>query len=482
MYIPTIGLEIHSILKTQTKMFCPCPNIFEESSPNKNICPICLGHPGVLPVINKKAVEAVIKLGMALGGEIAEKSHFDRKSYFYPDLPKGYQISQYEHPIVQGGMLNGVRIKRIHLEEDAGRLLHELPGSVKKSESATFVDFNRAGTPLLELVTEPDLKTAEEAVQFAKDLQLILRYLEISDADMERGQMRVEVNISVRKDSNDNLGTKIEVKNINSFKAVFGSIVYELKRQEKVLNDGKKLVQETRGWNDTGQITESQRSKESAHDYRYFPEPDLPITNFAKWDLERIRNEIPELPEAKYHRLMQEFCLSREQAKNLVEDKKGAEFFEEAASEFKTKIPKADYQLLLNYYANDLKGLMRNKKVNFDTLRKSISPEHFAHFVSFVAGGSISSVIAKIVLPKMFETGEDPEMIIKQESIKVIDGENELEEIVIEIINQNPKPVEDYKKGNQNSIQFLIGKAMAETRGRADPERLREILVKKLVS
>lgn len=286
MYKPVIGLEIHTELKTETKMFCGCFNNPEERNPNVNVCPICLAHPGTLPVINKKAVEFVLKLGMAIGARIPEHSKFDRKNYFYPDLPKGYQISQYDQPLVIGGELNGVKITRVHLEEDTGRLLHAEDGK------SSLVDFNRAGVPLMELVTEPDIKTGEEAMKFAKELQLIMRYLGISDADMEKGQMRVEANISLAKDG-ERFGTKVEIKNLNSFRAVGESIDFEIKRQAEVLDKGEKVHQETRGWNEFKGITVSQRSKEEAHDYRYFPEPDLPPLDLKKMDLEKLKLEIP---------------------------------------------------------------------------------------------------------------------------------------------------------------------------------------------
>lgn len=470
MYLPTIGLEIHSILKTRTKMFCSCPNDPTERHPNVNTCPICLGHPGTLPVINKAAIEGVVRLGLALGGKIAKHTHFDRKSYFYPDLPKGYQISQYEHPIVEGGILNGIRVRRIHLEEDAGRLVHE--------GENTLVDFNRAGVPLMELVTEPDVKNADEAVTFATSLQQILRYLGISNADMEEGEMRVEANISIRKDTKDDFGTKVEVKNLNSFRAVGGAIAYELERQEKLLEESKRVVQETRGWNEKTGKTESQRSKESAHDYRYFPEPDLPPMDLSVLDLDAMKAEIPELPEAKRKRFAQEFGLSHEAAAMLVAEKGMADYFEEAASELKSFAPEASYDLLFNYFSSDLKGLMNEKELRIGELK--ISPEHFAHLVAKVSESELTSRLAKDLLLKMFETGEDPETLMTQGGIRLMGDEGELEKIVAEIIATNPKPVEDYKKGKENALQFLIGKAMAKTKGQASPEKLKEIFTKQL--
>src|SRR3989344_4934674 len=346
MYKPTIGLEIHAELKTRSKMFCDCRNDPEEKHPNLNVCPICLGHPGTLPVINKKAVEYVLKVGMALGGKPAKKSKFDRKNYFYPDLPKNYQISQYDMPLISGGELRGVRITRVHLEEDAGRLVHEV---------GSLVDFNRAGVPLMELVTEPDIRSSDEAVLFAKELQLILKYLGASDADMEKGLMRIEANVSVKKEGLNQsrglvgrtgsinepvLGTKVEVKNINSFKAVHDAIEYEIKRQVELLEKGEKIKQETRGWDDVKGITKAQRSKEEAHDYRYFPEPDLPQLDLTPstdgFDLEKLKLEIPELPEEKRRRFEKEYLLSPEQTETLAIEPALADFFEAAVSEAKT--------------------------------------------------------------------------------------------------------------------------------------------------
>ncbi|KKU90819.1 MAG: Aspartyl/glutamyl-tRNA(Asn/Gln) amidotransferase subunit B [Candidatus Jorgensenbacteria bacterium GW2011_GWA1_48_11] len=470
MRIPTIGLEIHAELSTKTKMFCRCLNDFREKHPNQNVCPVCLAHPGNLPVVNIAAVEAVVKAGLALGGEIAKHSHFDRKSYFYPDLPKAYQISQYEEPLVTGGRLDGIRIRRIHLEEDTGRLLHELP-DYKKAD-ASFVDYNRAGVPLMELVTEPDIKNAEEAVKFASDLQLIFRYLGISDADMEKGQMRVEANISL------DMGTKVEVKNINSFKAVHDAIEYELKRQEKALEEGHKIIQETRGWDDKKGVTLSQRSKESAHDYRYFPEPDLPPLDLKEWDLEKIKAEIPELPEAKTRRFVQEFGLPQEQVWTLVSDKARADYFEEAVSELKALSSKADPQILFNYFLSDLMGIMKEKKADLGDLK--IAPEHFAHLVAMIQEGKLSSRLAKDLLLKMFETGEDPETLMNQSGLKLMSDEFELRGVIKGIIEKNPKPVADYKKGKATALQFLIGQAMAGTKGQADPGKLREMFEKEL--
>lgn len=474
MRIPTIGLEIHVELKTATKMFCACPNNSDVKSPNTNVCPICLAHPGALPVANRIAIEAVLSVGLALGGEVTLDSHFDRKSYFYPDLPKGFQISQYEAPLIAGGMLKNVRIRRIHLEEDTGRLLHELSGEKrKKGDNFSYVDYNRAGVPLMELVTEPDIKSAEEAVTFAKEFQLILRYLGVSDADMEKGQMRVEANISL------DMGTKIEVKNINSFRAVYGAIEYEIKRQNKAMDDGEKIIQETRGWDDTTSITVSQRSKESAHDYRYFSEPDLPPLDLRAFDIEHLKGNLPELPDIKRRRFGVEFGLNKEQADRLIEDRRVATYFENAVSEMRTKIPSADHSLLYNYFTTDLWALLNEKEVPFEALK--VSPAHFAQLVVYILDGKLSSRLAKDLLKKMFDTGTDPEELMNDSGLRLVSDVSELKIIVQNIIIENPKPVADYKSGNKNSIQFLIGKAITKTKGQASPGVLKEIFEKELM-
>lgn len=475
MYIPTIGLEIHVELKTKTKMFCDCLNDPDEKTPNKNICPVCLGHPGTLPTINKKAVEQVLKLGLALESEIPEFSKFDRKNYFYPDLPKGYQISQYDKPLTLGGNLNGVKLRRIHLEEDTARLAHSADGK------SSLVDFNRSSMPLMELVTEPDIKTGKEAVSFAKELQLILRYLDISDADMEKGQMRVEANISISKDNK--LGTKVEVKNLNSFRAVEDATDYEIKRQEEVLERGEAVVHETRGWDENKKITISQRAKEEAHDYRYFPEPDLPpldLTSSKDIDLEKLKSEIPELPKAMRERFVKEYNLSVGQADALIEDKILTIYFEEAASKpVFTGIDKDRiFMLLYNYLTSDLKGLINEHKISASELK--ISPKDFAQLVALIGKEEISSRLAKDILKEMFLTGAEASEIINSKGLSQISDDGTVEKAILEIIKENPKAIEDYKKGKQNAFQFLIGQTMAKLKGRGKPEKIKEILDKNL--
>jgi len=472
-YQPTIGLEIHIELKTQSKMFCSCLNDPNEHHPNINICPICLGHPGTLPVINKEAVRKVIKTGLALNCQISEYSKFDRKNYFYPDLPKGYQISQEYIPFCRGGHLKRadkkVRFRNIHLEEDVGRLIHP------EGEDYSLVDFNRAGIPLMELVTEPDLKSAKEARKFAEELRLILRYLGVSDVDMEKGQMRVEANISLGRGSK--LGTKVEIKNLNSFRAVEKGIEYEIKRQTEILKSGKKIIQETRGWDGVKKITVSQREKEKAHDYRYFPEPDLPPLHFLPREIQEIQAEIPELPQSRRERFEREYKIENKDIEVFSQNKDLGEYFEKVISELKewakTKDPKL-VKLATNYIITDLQGLLKRASITDESFR--ITPENFAEFINLIYQGKISSKIAKQVLQEMFSTGADPSHIIEEKGLKQISDHKDLQKIVKEVISKNPKPVEDYKKGKSASLQFLVGQVMARTKGKADPKLTNQIL------
>jgi len=482
-YQPTIGLETHVELKTKTKMFCSCANNPNERHPNVNICPICMGHPGTLPVINKEAIKKTIKTGLALNCQIPEYSKFDRKNYFYPDLPKGYQISQLYQPLCKKGFLdiilpNGkriksrrIRIREVHLEEDVGRLIHE--------KNYSLVDFNRAGIPLMELVTEPDITSAKEARNFAEELQLILRYLDVSNADMEKGQMRVEANISLTKDERK-LGTKVEIKNLNSFRAVEKSIDYEIKRQTKILNSGKKVIQETRGWDDIRGVTVSQREKEYAHDYRYFPEPDLPPLHFKKEEIEKIRAEIPELPQQKRERFKREYELEEKSIEVFVQNKDLGEYFEKVISELPPKIPKNQFPRLIklasNYLITDLQGLLKGTSVAEKEFL--ITPENFAQFITLIYEGKISSKMAKMILEEMFKTGADPSHIIEEKGLVLIIDKAEIEKIIQEVVSENQKAVSDFKKGKETALQFLIGQVMAKTKGKANPEIAKNILTK----
>jgi len=477
---PTIGLEIHAELNTSSKMFCSCAN--NAGEPNSNICPVCSGQPGTLPVINKQAIIKTIKTGLALNCQIPLKSKFDRKSYFYPDLPKGYQISQYDQPLCLNGHLEinsrEIKINRIHLEEDAGKLIH--------NDNYSLVDLNRAGVPLIELVTEPDIFSAQEARLFAEELRLILRYLDVSDADMEKGQLRVDANVSLSE--TNELGTKVEIKNINSFKAIEKAISYEIERQKKILESKGKIVQETRGWDENKQETLSQRSKEESHDYRYFPEPDLPpiIINDKEFNLEEIRKSIPELPALKRERLKKEYNL--DQVDILINDKPLSYYYEKVASELRSWIKEADLKesvsqeeffkatnIASNYLLSDFKGLIKGKK------ETKVTPENFAEFIHLIYKKKISSKIAKEVLREMVSSGADPSRIIQDKNLTEIIDESEIETIIEKVINDNQKAVNDFKQGKKESFQFLVGQIMAKTKGKANPSIAGKILEKKII-
>lgn len=490
-YEPTIGLEIHAELRTETKMFCDSLNDPDEKHPNLNICPVCVGHPGTLPVINQEAIQKLTKVGLALNCQIAELSKFDRKNYFYPDLPKGYQISQYDLPVCHDGYLeiNGrkIRIQRIHMEEDTGRLLHE------EGKDYSLVDFNRAGIPLMELVTMPDIKTGEEVMAFAKELQLILRYLGASDADMEKGQMRVEVNISIAKNNNKELGTKVEIKNINSISAAARAVDYEIKRQSQLLEDGKKVVQETRGWDENKGQTFSQRVKEGSADYRYFPEPDLPPMRFSREMVDETKSTLPELPQQRRKRLSEQYSLNNSQIEIFTIAKNLGNFFEKVASELdswdnfkhldrpggehKNKL----YALAANYLITEFPPLFQAKGLEIDDLEGiKITPAAFGELVVRIFHNELSSTGAKVVLKEMFETGLTPGQIMEQKDLGQVSDTVELQKITEVVIAKNTKAVEDYKKGKKESLKFLVGQVMAHSKGKANPEVARELLEKLL--
>lgn len=492
-YKLTVGLEIHAELRTNTKMFCGSKNDPDEKHPNINICPVCVGHPGTLPVINEEAVKHVQRVGIALDGAIQKFSQFDRKNYFYPDIPKGYQISQYKYPLVLGGLLNGVRITRVHLEEDTARLIHE---------AFSLVDFNRAGMPLMELVTEPDITSAKQAREFAEELQLILQYLNVSEANMEKGEMRCEANVSVAPSSSTqgvgglqtpgafSLGVKVEVKNLNSFRAVEHAIEYEMKRQIKLLESGSKVAQETRGWDENKGITYSQRSKESAHDYRYFPEPDLPPMEFSDEYIEKLRAEIPELPWQKRKRLADEYKLNSIAVEILIKDRELSAFWEKVISELKewakpfmainmekNSAPDAwdkTIRIASNYFTSDFLGLIKDKKMIVSELL--ITPENFAELVLMIRNNKITSRVAKDVLRHMVEHGGDPSTIVEEKGLEQMGDNSQIEKVAKKIIAQNPKPVSDFKSGKENALQFLIGQVIKETSGAANPDKIKEVL------
>lgn len=486
---PTIGLEIHVELNTRSKMFCSCVNDPNERQANTNICPVCTAQPGSLPVINKEAIRKVIKTAQALNCQMQKNTHFERKNYFYPDLPKGYQISQYAAPIGKNGFLEipdakPIRIERVHLEEDTAKLIHP----ARKDYS--LVDFNRAGVPLMELVTTPAINSAREAREFVYQLQLILRYLGVSEANMEKGEMRCEVNISLGN-VKFKLGTKVEIKNLNSLRAVEKGIEYEMERQKELLERGEKVVQETRGWDEKKEITLVQREKEEAFDYRYFPEPDLPPLNFKEEFLQQIKSEIPELPSGRRERFKKEYHLSDKEIELYVSQKDLGEYFEKVISELsnwvkakklKEKITGNEFKKLVkltsNYISTDLQGLLKGASIKGEDFL--ITPENFAEFISMIYLGEISSKIAKTLLKEMFASGGDPSQIIEEKGLRQITDEIELEKIAKDVIEKNPKPVEDYQKGKEEALQFLVGQVMVQTKGKANPEKINKILRKLL--
>lgn len=460
-YKVTIGLEIHAELKTETKMFCQCKNNPDEETPNKNICPICMAHPGTLPTLNKKAIENVIRVGLAIGGEIADFTEWDRKNYFYPDIPKGYQISQYKYPIVSGGSLNGINVTRIHLEEDTANNKHK--------GDASLIDFNRAGVPLMELVTEPEIHSAKEAGDFGRELQLLLRALGVSDANMEKGEMRVELNLSVS--DSDEFGTKVEVKNINSFKAVEKAAEYEIARHIKLLESGKgdEIVQETRGWDENKQVTFSQRKKENSEDYRYFPDPDLPKLHLhSLFDLKQMEKELPELPQEKRERL-KKFDLRAEDIEVFISDKVVGGFFEKVSEGLGGAVDVIKKSA--NYITSDLLGI----KASFDNFQMP-DPEAFISLMKMLTDGKINSRGAKDILFILAKEGGDPEKIAEERGFLQESDEGKLKEIAERIIRENPKVVEDYKNGKETSIKFLIGQFMKETKGSANPQVATKLL------
>ncbi len=467
-YILTVGLEIHAELKTRTKMFCDSKNDPDDTRPNVNICPICMGHPGTLPVINKEAVKHVLKVGLALDGKIADCTEFDRKNYFYPDIPKGYQLSQYEFPLVSGGTLDGVAITRVHLEEDTATSLHD-------AGDYSLVDFNRAGVPLMELVTEPVIQSARQASDFAREMQLLFRYLGVSDANMEKGEMRVEANISISKEAGV-FGTKVEVKNLNSFRAVERAILYETKRHEELLESGQQVKQETRGWDENTGKTFSQRSKEETQDYRYFPDPDLPklvIKDVPEFALDNVRAEMPELPKEKRFRYAK-LGIKEADIETLLPNRSLATLFEEALPKLKGK---EDLLLAVNYLTSDLIGLIKKAGADADTMSFSFTGAAFAELMLMVNGKKLSSRGAKDTLQVLFEKGGRPETIATNLGLLQKSDQGELETIVEGVIAGNQKVVTDYKSGKMAALQFLVGQGMKATKGSANPEMLREIFV-----
>ncbi|PIZ00520.1 Asp-tRNA(Asn)/Glu-tRNA(Gln) amidotransferase GatCAB subunit B [bacterium (Candidatus Howlettbacteria) CG_4_10_14_0_8_um_filter_40_9] len=538
-YEVVIGLEIHAQLKTESKMFCRCSNAIvlaqknaekdtekrgiKLEEPNSRVCPVCLGMPGSLPVANRQAIESTILLGLALGSRVPEKFNFERKNYFYPDLPKAYQISSATNPPVVGGFLEietlrldstdstgsrqgsspqaaqdkqGIRkiqIHHIHLEEDAGKLVHE------EGKDYSLVDLNRAGTPLMEIVTEPDLRSPEEAKVFLQSLRGILRYLKISDADMEKGQMRCDANISLRKKGAKELGTKVEIKNINSFKMVERALEYEIERQTELLESNTKVVQETRGWNDAKGKSISQRTKEESMDYRYFPDPDIPTIKIGMHGLDtdlklttdehgfinidEIRKLIPELPKEKRERFVSEYGLGEKDAFTLTADHALANYFERTLEEISDIVKGSDIERnfakkISNWILNELLARLNSKGESIEETK--VLPEHLAELVTLIEKGTVSGKMAKEIFEEMFEAGKTPASIIKEKGLEQVSGEEELGKIVDEVLEKNSKSVKDFKSGKMNALGYLVGQVMAVTKGKANPGVVNEILRKKL--
>ena len=468
-YRPTIGLEVHAELKTQTKMFCVSKNDPNETRPNVNICPVCMAHPGTLPVINREAVRHILRIGTAITGTLATFSEFDRKSYFYPDIPKGYQISQYEHPLVSGGELAGVAITRVHLEEDTARSIH--------SSGKSLVDFNRAGIPLMELVTEPVIRDAETAGRFAHELQLLLRTLGAGDANLEKGEMRMEANISVSPEEGT-FGTKVEIKNLNSFRSVERAIAFEVERQTALIESGEKVVQETRGWDETKQVTFHQRLKEGSADYRYFPEPDLPkifLSEIPEFSPEALSASLPELPWERRARYARAYTLRENDATYLCATPERAAFFDAVATALEHNAE--SIALAANYIVSDLAGMYaRRGGEEYVGLNATM----FAKLIRLTSSRTLSSRGAKDTLRIMVGEGGDPEIIAKEHNLIQVNDSISLGGVIDNVVLQEQKAVQEYKSGKQAALQYLVGKAMKESRGAGNPMELQKLIVQKL--
>ncbi|MTI59704.1 MAG: Asp-tRNA(Asn)/Glu-tRNA(Gln) amidotransferase subunit GatB [Firmicutes bacterium] len=476
-YEVVIGLEVHAQLATESKIFCDCSTEF-GAEPNTHVCPVCLGLPGTLPVLNKKVLEYAIMAGLALNCEISEYSKFDRKNYFYPDLPKAYQISQFDLPICEHGSIEieteegkkEIGITRIHMEEDAGKLIHE--GSIDKS-TGSLVDYNRTGVPLIEIVSEPDMRSPAEARAYLTQLKKVLEYLEVSDCNMEEGSLRCDANVSLRPVGQKKFGTKAELKNMNSFKAVEKALEYEVERQKRVLDRGDEVVQETRTWDDSLNKTISMRGKEEAHDYRYFPEPDLVPMEVDKELVKELSDSLPELPVEKMERFVTEYGLPQYDAEVLTDTKALAELFEEGVEAYD------DPKGVSNWIMGDFLRLVKEENIAVE--ESKLSGELLGKMLQLMDAGTISSKIAKTVFKEMFKTGKDPETIVEEKGLKQISDESKIEEIVDQVISENPEAVEDIKSGKGKAIGFLVGQVMKETRGKANPGMVNQLLRDKLM-
>ncbi|MFZ1040304.1 MAG: Asp-tRNA(Asn)/Glu-tRNA(Gln) amidotransferase subunit GatB [Anaerolineales bacterium] len=479
---PVIGLEVHAELRTQSKMFCSCAVVDSTSAaPNTVVCPVCSAMPGALPVVNQKAVEYGIRVALALACDVQNTSIFARKNYFYPDLPKGYQISQYEEPLAINGKLairtsegeQTIRVRRVHLEEDTGKLTHV----ERNGQSYSLVDLNRAGVPLLEIVSEPDLHSAEAARAYGEALRDIVRYLGVNSGDMEKGVIRFEANVSVRPTGTTELGTRTEVKNLNSFRALERSIEYEIARQSKIIEAGKTVEQETLGWNEARGETYSQRSKEDAHDYRYFPEPDLPPLVVENTWIEDIRKDLPELPRARYLRFIKDYGLMEYDAARLTDEKNIADYFESAIRRLPPNIP---VKVIANWMLGDLFSLMNQANLTVSQLK--VRPEALVELVKIASDGEINQSGAKEVLAEMFASGKDAEEIVEARNLKQVSDESLISNLVKETLAENPKEIQSYKAGKVGVANFLFGQVMKKAAGKANPQVVRAELDKQLTS
>jgi aspartyl-tRNA(Asn)/glutamyl-tRNA(Gln) amidotransferase subunit B len=481
-YEPIIGLEVHAELLTQSKMFCGCAVVDSTSAaPNTVVCPVCAGLPGTLPVINERALEYAARVALALNCAIAPVNVFARKNYFYPDLPKGYQISQYELPLAVNGWLDieapsgarRIRIRRVHLEEDTGKLNHV--DATEDDAEHSLVDLNRAGVPLLEIVTEPDLRSVEEAVTYAAALRRILRYLSVNSGDMEKGVIRFEANVSVRPAGSAEFRTRTEVKNLNSFRALERAVAYEIQRQTQLWEAGGQVVQETMGWNETEGVTVPQRGKEHAHDYRYFPEPDLAPLVIAPDYVETVRAQLPELPAAKRARFESEYGLNRYDAALLVEDRAVADYFEKAISDQRSAVsPKA----LANWMTGEVFRLMKDAGLSIEQVR--VTPENLAALAGLVAAGAINLNTARAVFAEMAATGRGPQTIVAEQGLAQVSDDAAIDKLLDDVLAANPEQVKTYLGGKETVAQWFFGQAMKQTQGRGNPQVIRQILQDKL--
>ena len=472
-YEVIIGLEVHAELSTKTKIFCSCSTEF-GAKPNTHTCPICMAMPGTLPVLNEKVVEYAVKAGLATNCEISEDSKNDRKNYFYPDLPKAYQISQYDKPLCENGYVEiettdgkkKIRLERIHIEEDAGKLNHDEFGG------GSLVDLNRAGVPLIEIVSKPDLRSSEEVEQYLRKLKSILEYIEVSDCKMQEGSLRADVNVSVRKKGDEKLGTRTEMKNMNSFRSITRAIEYEVDRQIDLIEDGGKVEQETLRWDDVSGKTFSMRDKEDAQDYRYFPDPDLVAIKLSKEYIENIKNNLPELPESRYERYINEYKLSEKDAKIITYSKYLSDLFEDAAE------ISGNAKAVSNWIISDISRILNETEM--DPIEIPFDSKQLASLVMLIDKGTISSSIGKKVLTELFENPKDPEEIIKEKGWIQISDEGAIKDIVLKILEANPQSVEDYKGGKDRALGFLVGQAMKETKGKANPQMLNKMFLEEL--